>query len=107
MTVETCTTVAAAPSEFTSLAFTDALKRRGVAISLDDKGSWHVFDERPWRTIKYEEVYLRAYDSVSDARQRLARYIEFYNARRPHSALGAQAPDEFYFATLPANQQVA
>lgn len=70
-------------------------------------GCDNVFVERLWRTIKYEEVYLRACESVSDARQRLARYIEFYNARRPHSAPGAQTPDEFYFATLPANQQAA
>jgi len=96
-------------SQFTSLAFTDALKKRGVAISMDGRGAWrdNVFVERLWRTIKYEEVYLRAYDSVSDARQRLGRFIEFYNTRRPHSALGAKTPDEFYFATLPAIQQAA
>lgn len=96
-------------SQFTSLAFTQALKDRGVAISMDGRGAWrdNVFVERLWRTIKYEEVYLRAYDSASDARQRLARYIDFYNARRPHSALGAKTPDEFYFATLPATKQAA
>ncbi len=96
-------------SQFTSLAFTDALKKRGVAISMDGRGAWrdNVFVERLWRTIKYEEVYLRAYDTVSDARQRLGRYIEFYNTCRPHSSLGARTPDEFYFATLPAIQQAA
>lgn len=96
-------------SQFTSLAFTEALKARGVAISMDGRGAWrdNVFVERLWRTIKYEEVYLRAYDSVSDARLRLGRYIEFYNTRRPHSSLGAKTPDEFYFATLPATQQAA
>lgn len=96
-------------SQFTSLAFTDALKKRGVAISMDGRGAWrdNVFVERLWRTIKYEEVYLHAYDSVSDARQRLGRFIEFYNTRRPHSALGAKTPDEFYFASLPAIQQAA
>lgn len=96
-------------SQFTSMAFTDALKKRDVAISMDGRGAWrdNVFVERLWRTIKYEEVYLRAYDSVSDARRRLASYIDFYNTGRPHSALGAQTPDEFYFATLPANQQAA
>lgn len=80
-----------------------------VSISMDGRGAWrdNVFVERLSRTIKYEEVYLRAYDSVSDARQRLARYIDFYNARRPHSALGAKTPDEFYFATLPAIEQAA
>jgi putative transposase len=96
-------------SQFTSLAFTDALKKRGVAISMDGRGAWrdNVFVERLWRTIKYEEVYLHAYDSVSDARQRLGRFIEFYNTRRPHSAFGAKTPDEFYFASLPAIQQAA
>jgi len=96
-------------SQFTSLAFTEALKARGVAISMDGRGAWrdNVFVERLWRTIKYEEVYLRAYDSVSDARLRLGSYIEFYNTRRPHSSLGAKTPDEFYFATLPATQQAA
>ena len=57
--------------------------------------------------IKYEEVYLHAYDSVGQARAGIARYIEFYNARRPHSSLDKTTPDEFYFATLPAIQQAA
>ena len=96
-------------SQFTSLAFTDALKKRGVDISMDGRGAWrdNVFVERLWRTIKYEEVYLRAYESVNDARLRLGRFIEFYNMRRPHSSLGAKTPDEFYFASLPAIQQAA
>lgn len=96
-------------SQFTSLAFTEALKARGVAISMDGRGAWrdNVFVERLWRTIKYEHVYLNAYESVSDARQRLGRFIEFYNTGRPHSSLGRKTPDEFYFATLPATQQAA
>lgn len=76
---------------------------------MDGRGAWrdNVFVERLWRTIKYEEVYLRAYESVNDARLRLGRFIEFYNMRRPHSSLGAKTPDEFYFASLPAIQQAA
>jgi len=96
-------------SQFTSDDFTGALKARGVAISMDGKGAWrdNVFVERLWRSIKYEEVYLHAYDSVSDAKTGLARYINFYNAERPHSSLDRKTPDEFYFATLPAIQQAA
>jgi len=84
-------------SQFTSVAFTDLLKKHEIAISMDGKGAWrdNVFVERLWRTIKYEEVYLRAYASVSKARASLARYIDqFYNARRPHSSLDRQTPDE-------------
>ena len=96
-------------SQFTSEAFTNALKARGVAISMDGKGAWrdNVFVERLWRSIKYEEVYLHAYDSVSHAKAGLARYIDFYNTRRPHSSLDKKTPDEFYFATLPAIQRAA
>jgi len=96
-------------SQFTSAEFVLALKNRGVEISMDGRGCWrdNVFVERLWRTIKYEHVYLHAYDSVSDARAQLAGFIEFYNTRRPHSSLGKKTPDEFYFATLPAIQQAA
>src|SRR5687767_9774429 len=70
-------------SQFTSAEFTDLLKRHGIAISMDSKGAWrdNVFVERLWKTIKYEEVYLHAYDTVADAKARLARYIDFYNRR--------------------------
>ncbi|MGX1101597.1 putative transposase [Amorphus sp. MBR-141] len=91
-------------SQFTSVAFTDLLKKHEITISMDGKGAWrdNVFVERLWRTIKYEEVYLRAYASVSEARASLARYIDqFYNARRPHSSLDRQTPDEAYFNALP------
>jgi putative transposase len=73
--------------QFTSEAFTRVLKDAGIAISMDGKGCWrdNVFVERLWKTIKYEEVYLKAYDTVSHARQSLANYIGFYNTRRPHS----------------------
>jgi putative transposase len=96
-------------SQFTCDAFTEALKARGVAISMDGKGAWmdNVFVERLWKSIKYEEVYLHAYDSVSQAKAGLARYINFYNTERPHSSLDTQTPDEFYFATLPAIKQAA
>jgi putative transposase len=96
-------------SQFTSEAFTQTLKDRGIQISMDGKGSWrdNVFVERLWRSIKYEEVYLHAYESVSQAKAGIARYIGFYNARRPHSSLDKKTPDEFYFATLSAMHQAA
>ena len=86
-------------SQFTSLEFTEKLKGAEVAISMDGKGAWrdNVFIERFWKTLKYEEVYLRAYDTVSEARASLARYVEFYNARRPHSSIEERTPDEAYF----------
>ena len=90
-------------SQFTSAAFTGVLQARGIAISMDGRGSWrdNVFVERLWRSIKYEEVYLHAYDSVSQAKAAIHRYIEFYNTRRPHSSLAKNTPDEFYFNSLP------
>ena len=83
-------------SQFTSVAFLTALQDAKIAISMDGKGAWrdNVFVERLWRTIKYEEVYLRAYRSVSEARRSLGRYLAFYNRRRPHSSLGGQPPDQ-------------
>ncbi len=92
-------------SQFTSADFTGLLKSREIAISMDGKGAWrdNVFVERLWRTIKYEEVYLLAYESVSDARASLGRYIDgFYNTGRPHSSLGRKRPDEAYFNALPS-----
>ena len=85
------------------------LAGRGIRISMDGKGAWrdNVFGERLWRTIKYDEVYLRAYESVSQARAWLARFIEFYNTRRPHSSLDRKTPDEFYFASLSAMKKAA
>ena len=90
-------------SQFTSAAFTDLMKVNGIRISMDGKGSWrdNVFIERLWRTIKYEEVYLKAYESVSQARASLERYLEFYNTGRPHSRLDRQTPDQVYFNQLP------
>ena len=92
-------------SQFTSMAFTEQLKKNNIAISMDGKGCWrdNVFVERIWRTIKYEEVYLRAYDSVHEARTSLAKYIEFYNCTRPHSSLNGKTPNQVYFNRLPDN----
>lgn len=89
-------------SQFTSDAFTGKLLEHGVAISMDGRGSWrdNVFVERLWRSVKYEEVYLRAYESVAQARESIARYIDFYNSRRPHSSLDTKTPNEFYFESL-------
>jgi putative transposase len=90
-------------SQFTSEAFTGMLTKNGVAISMDGKGSWrdNVFVERLWRSVKYEEVYLRAYESVGDARSSIGRYLEFYNMKRPHSSLDRRTPDEAYFDQSP------
>jgi putative transposase len=90
-------------SQFTSAAFTGLLQDNAIAISMDGKGSWrdNVFVERLWRSVKYEEVYLRAYDSVAHARASLGRYLNFYNAKRPHSSLGARTPDQAYFNHQP------
>lgn len=88
-------------SQFTSTDFTDVLLKAGVAISMDGRGAWrdNVFVERLWRSVKYEEVYLHAYDGVAEARTSLGGYLDFYNTRRPHSSLAARTPDQAYFGT--------
>ena len=90
-------------SQFTSAAFTGLLLDNGIAISMDGRGAWrdNVFVERLWRSVKYEEVYLRAYDSVGDARASLDRYLTFYNRKRPHSSLDARTPERAYYDHLP------
>jgi putative transposase len=90
-------------SQFTSAEFTSVLIDNAISISMDGKGAWrdNVFVERFWRTIKYEEVYLHAYEGVGEARQSIGRYIAFYNARRPHVALDGRTPDQAYFDPLP------
>src|SRR6202045_932848 len=90
-------------SQFTSAAFTGLLRDNAIAISMDGRGSWrdNVFVERLWRSVKYEEVYLKAYASVGEARVSIGRYLNFYNAQRPHSSLDGMTPDQAYYAPLP------
>ena len=90
-------------SQVASEAFTALLLKHATAISMDGRGAWrdNVFVERLWRTVMYEEVYLRAYDSVGEARASLGRYLDFYNRNRPHSSLDARTPDRAYFNHLP------
>jgi putative transposase len=87
-------------SQFTSQAFTGLLKEHGIRISMDGKGAWrdNVFIERLWRSVKYEEVYLHAYDTVSDSRAGIGRYFNLYNRRRPHSSLKRKTPDQVYYS---------
>jgi putative transposase len=93
-------------SQFTCPDFTAVLKAHDVRISMDGRGCWrdNVFVERLWKTIKYEEVYLHAYESVSAAKTGLGRYITFYNTRRPHASLDRRTPDEVYFESRPLAQ---
>ena len=93
-------------SQFTSAEFTGVLKAHDIRISMDGKGRWvdNVFVERLWRSVKYDHVYLHAYESVSDAKQQLATYFNFYNTRRPHSSLGGHTPDMTYFKKQPIEQ---
>jgi putative transposase len=93
-------------SQFTGSAFIDVLTEHQIQISMDGKGCWrdNVLVERLWRTIKYDEVYLHAYDSVSQARASLTKFITFYNSARPHSSLDGQTPDSVYFNLLPTKQ---
>ena len=95
--------------QFTSAEFTDVLKARDIRISMDGKGCWrdNVFVERLWRTVKYEEVYLKAYDTVSAAKANLGRFFDYYNRRRPHQSLDDETPDAIYFAGLPEKGHVA
>lgn len=90
-------------SQFTSEAFTGVLIKNGIAISMDGKGRWrdNVFVERLWKSVKYEEVHLKAYGSIAEARTELGKYFEFYNQRRRHQGLDRKTPDEVYRATLP------
>ena len=85
-------------AQFTADAFTEVLRDRGIAISMDGKGRCldNVFIERLWRSLKYEEVYLHVYDTIAEARAGIGRYVTFYNGARPHQSLGYQTPDAFY-----------
>jgi putative transposase len=90
-------------SQFTGAAFVGVLAGKGIAISMDGKGAWrdNVFVERLWKSVKYEEVYLRAYETVGEARSSIGRYLDFYNGRRPHSSLDDRTPDQAYFNLPP------
>ena len=90
-------------SQFTGTEFTGVLIRNEILISMDGKGAWrdNVFVERFWRSVKYEEVYLKAYDDVPEARRSIGTYLDFYNRRRPHSSLDRRTPDQAYFNPLP------
>ena len=92
-------------AQFTSEAFTDVLKDKGVAISMDGKGRWvdNVFVERLWRSVQYEDLYLRAYETPAELRRGLGQYFEFYNSRRRHSALDRRTPDAVYYEPVHAN----
>jgi putative transposase len=96
-------------SQFTATEFTDVVLAKGCKLSMDGRGAWrdNVFVERFWRSVKYERVYLKAYDSVSAARTDIAQYIEGFNIQRPHSSLADATPDEFYFANLPKMSKAA
>ena len=93
-------------SQFTSNDFTQVLKDNRIKISMDGKGRWvdNVFVERLWKSVKYEHVYLHAYETVAEARAKLGGYLEFFNSRRPHSSLDRQTPDMVYFKTQPQVQ---
>ena len=84
----------------------DLLKAQGIRISMDGRGAWrdNILVERLWRSVKYEEVYLYAYESVTAARAGLDRYFQFYNGRRPHSSLAGQTPDQVYLNSPPQPQ---
>ena len=96
-------------SQFTSEGFTSLLLSRGVKISMDGRGRWldNVFIERLWRSVKYEEVYLKAYETIPEARRELAAYFDFYNKRRRHQGLKDRTPDEVYWSTLRTQHQAA
>jgi len=90
-------------SQFTSDEFTGVLSEAGIRISMDGRGRWtdNIFIERLWRSVKYEEVYLKAYESLTEARRGLGEYFEFYNQKRRHQSLDYRTPDEVYWDTLP------
>ena len=93
-------------SQFTSDTFIEILESHDIDISMDGKGSWldNVFIERLWRSVKYEDVYLKAYASITEVRQGLREYFEFYNLRRRHQSLDRRTPDDVYWSTLPKMQ---
>ena len=95
-------------SQFTSTAFVELVQQHGIALSMDGTGAWrdNLFVERLWKSVKYEEVYLHAYDSVPEAHQGVSRYFTFYNGARPHRALDGRTPDMVYFGA-PLHREAA
>jgi len=95
--------------QFTSQEFTGFLTHHGIQISMDEKECWrdNVFVERLWKSIKYEEVYLHAYETVSAAHQGVEGYLAFYNQLRPHRTLDGKTPDQVYFNNLPVRRTAA
>ena len=96
-------------SQFTASEFADAVLKRGCKLSMDGRGAWrdNVFVERLWRSVKYERVYLRAYDSVSLARTDIAEYLDWYNTKRQHTSINDQTPDQAYWKLMPSLQIAA
>ena len=96
-------------SQFTAQEFVQAVKDRECHLSMDGRGAWrdNVFVERLWKSVTYERVYVHAYDSVSEARQSIMQYLDWYNQSRPHSSLDKQTPDEAYTVMLPTGKLAA
>ena len=96
-------------SQFTADAFTNTLHSHGISISMDGKGRWmdNVFIERLWKSVKYEDLYLKAYNSIAEVRRGLSAYFEFYNQRRRHQGLDNRIPDEVYWSSRPMTQAAA
>lgn len=96
-------------SQFTAAEFVKAVENRGCRLSMDGRGAWrdNVFVERLWKSVKYERVYLHAYDSVTEARASIMQYLDWYNSSRPHSQLERRTPDEAYAVMLPTVEQAA
>ena len=94
-------------SQFTSLEFTDILIKHDIKISMDGRNRWmdNIFIERLWKTVKYQEVYLKAYESISHAKKELAKFFDRYNTRRPHQGLAERTPDEVYWSALPRQKE--
>ena len=96
-------------SQFTAAEFVKAVEDRGCRLSMDGRGAWrdNVIVERLWKSVKYERVYLHAYDSVTEARASIRQYLDWYNSSRPHSQLERRTPDEAYAVMLPTVEQAA
>lgn len=96
-------------SQFTAEEFVQAVRDRGCSLSMDGRGAWrdNVFVERLWKSVKYEEVYLHAYDSVNEARKAIMHYLDWFNRLRPHSKLNKKTPDEAYAVMLPPVEKAA